>query len=132
VLVADGWAYVLGIPGREEEFRCSCGTLTLNLRRSRYSPGRVMLLCRAAVRYLAPYASAPWNPGNIMSETVSYILLPETGGSVAEPVGPSIAEISGVALMRRGLSHGAGFAPPVDFLPGPLISGRGFHCCGNA
>lgn len=29
----DGWVYVLGIPGREEELRCSCGTLTLNLRK---------------------------------------------------------------------------------------------------
>lgn len=29
----DGWIYVLGIPGREEELRCSCGTLTLNLRK---------------------------------------------------------------------------------------------------
>lgn len=29
----DGWIYVLGIPGREEELRCPCGTLTLNLRK---------------------------------------------------------------------------------------------------
>ncbi|MFZ1410923.1 MAG: AAA family ATPase [Micropruina sp.] len=29
----DGWIYVLGIPGQEEELRCSCGTLHLNLRR---------------------------------------------------------------------------------------------------
>jgi len=29
----DGWLYVLGMPGKEEELRCSCGTFTLNLRR---------------------------------------------------------------------------------------------------
>ncbi len=29
----DGWIYVLGIPGKEEELRCSCGTFTLNLRK---------------------------------------------------------------------------------------------------
>lgn len=29
----DGWLYVLGIPGKEEELRCSCGTFTLNLRK---------------------------------------------------------------------------------------------------
>jgi recombinational DNA repair ATPase RecF len=29
----DGWVYVLGIPGKEEELRCSCGSLNLNLRK---------------------------------------------------------------------------------------------------
>lgn len=29
----DGWVYVLGIPGREQELRCPCGALTLNLRK---------------------------------------------------------------------------------------------------
>lgn len=29
----DGWVYVLGIPGKEEELRCSCGSFTLNLRK---------------------------------------------------------------------------------------------------
>ena len=28
-----GWVYVLGIPGKEEELRCSCGDLNLNLRK---------------------------------------------------------------------------------------------------
>ncbi len=31
--VCDGWIYVLGIPGREEELRCSCGAFNLNLRK---------------------------------------------------------------------------------------------------
>lgn len=29
----DSWVYVLGIPGREEELRCSCGSFNLNLRK---------------------------------------------------------------------------------------------------
>lgn len=29
----DGWVYVLGIPGKEEELRCSCGGFNLNLRK---------------------------------------------------------------------------------------------------
>ena len=29
----DGWIYVLGNPGREEELRCSCGSFDLNLRK---------------------------------------------------------------------------------------------------
>ncbi|RIQ20823.1 AAA family ATPase [Jiangella rhizosphaerae] len=29
----DSWLYVLGIPGKEEELRCSCGAFNLNLRR---------------------------------------------------------------------------------------------------
>jgi len=29
----DGWLYVLGMPGNEEELRCSCGTFNLNLRK---------------------------------------------------------------------------------------------------
>ncbi|MDH5134300.1 MULTISPECIES: AAA family ATPase [unclassified Microbacterium] len=29
----DGWIYVLGIPGKEEELRCSCGDFNLNLRK---------------------------------------------------------------------------------------------------
>lgn len=29
----DGWIYVLGIPGKEEELRCACGSLNLNLRK---------------------------------------------------------------------------------------------------
>lgn len=29
----DSWIYVLGIPGKEEEVRCPCGSLTLNLRK---------------------------------------------------------------------------------------------------
>lgn len=29
----DGWLYVLGMPGKEEELRCSCGTFNLNLRK---------------------------------------------------------------------------------------------------
>lgn len=29
----DGWLYVLGIPGQEQELRCSCGTFSLNLRK---------------------------------------------------------------------------------------------------
>ena len=28
-----GWIYVLGIPGKEEELRCSCGDFNLNLRK---------------------------------------------------------------------------------------------------
>jgi len=29
----DGWVYVLGISGKEEELRCSCGSFALNLRK---------------------------------------------------------------------------------------------------
>lgn len=29
----DGWLYVLGIPGQEQELRCSCGVFNLNLRK---------------------------------------------------------------------------------------------------
>lgn len=29
----DGWLYVLGMPGKEEELRCACGTFNLNLRK---------------------------------------------------------------------------------------------------
>lgn len=29
----DGWVYVLGIPGKEEELRCSCGSFNVNLRK---------------------------------------------------------------------------------------------------
>jgi recombinational DNA repair ATPase RecF len=29
----DGWMYVLGIPGKEEELRCACGSFALNLRK---------------------------------------------------------------------------------------------------
>lgn len=29
----DGWIYVLGIPGKEEELRCPCGGFNLNLRK---------------------------------------------------------------------------------------------------
>lgn len=29
----DGWIYVLGMPGSEEELRCPCGAFTLNLRK---------------------------------------------------------------------------------------------------
>lgn len=29
----DGWIYVLGVPGKEEQLRCSCGSFDLNLRK---------------------------------------------------------------------------------------------------
>lgn len=29
----DGWIYVLGMPGKEEELRCSCGSFNVNLRK---------------------------------------------------------------------------------------------------
>jgi hypothetical protein len=32
-VACDSWVYVLGIPGKEEEFRCSCGSFNLNLRK---------------------------------------------------------------------------------------------------
>lgn len=31
--VCDGWIYVLGFPGKEEQVRCSCGAFNLNLRK---------------------------------------------------------------------------------------------------